>query len=168
MSDDARSGRSTGAPALPPFAPTFEALVAKVGGATPPEEVVALHERFEERTGAFGPDDPWFESRSRAFWDDTMTREAGRAWHVRALALDGGESAWAEALSRSPQLPLTPTRVPRASLRPHSALWPTSHSAEITRHAPPPVVSSNWRWRPCAAMALRRPSPRRGVWLCDQ
>jgi hypothetical protein len=100
-SDDARSGRSTGAPPLPPFAPTFEALVAKVGGATPPEEVVALHKRFEERTGAFGPDDPWFESRSRAFWDDTMTREAGRAWHVRALALDGGESAWAEALSRS-------------------------------------------------------------------
>jgi hypothetical protein len=30
---------------------------------------------FERRTGAFGPEDPWFESRSRAFWDDALTTQ---------------------------------------------------------------------------------------------
>lgn len=30
---------------------------------------------FEKRTGAFGPEDPWFEARSRAFWDDALTTQ---------------------------------------------------------------------------------------------
>ncbi len=30
---------------------------------------------FESRTGAFGPDDAWFETRSRAFWDDALTAQ---------------------------------------------------------------------------------------------
>ncbi len=30
---------------------------------------------FERRTGAFGPEDPWFETRSRAFWDDALTTQ---------------------------------------------------------------------------------------------
>ena len=34
---------------------------------------LALRKRaFEERTGAFGPDDPWFEARSAAFLDDVL------------------------------------------------------------------------------------------------
>lgn len=34
-----------------------------------------MRERFEERTGAFGPEDAWFEPRSRAFWDDAVTAQ---------------------------------------------------------------------------------------------
>lgn len=34
-----------------------------------------MRERFEERTGSFGPEDPWFEARSRAFWDDALTTQ---------------------------------------------------------------------------------------------
>ena len=34
-----------------------------------------MRETFEKRTGAFGPEDPWFESRSRAFWDDALTAQ---------------------------------------------------------------------------------------------
>ena len=64
------------------FHATFERLVAKVGAATPPDEMRALHRAFEQRTGAFGPDDPWFESRSRAFWDDALTR------HARSLRVE--------------------------------------------------------------------------------
>jgi len=34
-----------------------------------------MRERFMKRTGAFGPEDAWFESRSRAFWDDALTTQ---------------------------------------------------------------------------------------------
>ncbi len=81
-----------------PFAAAFEALVAKLGAAVPADEVAAWHKAFEARTGAFGPDDAWFESRSRAFWDDTMTREHAR---LATLALAPAEEPWALALSKS-------------------------------------------------------------------
>jgi hypothetical protein len=32
-----------------------------------------LRADFQKRTGAFAPEDPWFETRSRAFWDDALT-----------------------------------------------------------------------------------------------
>jgi hypothetical protein len=82
---------------LPPFDAAFERLVAKVGAETPADEMLALHRAFEARTGPFGPDDPWFESRSRAFWDDTMT--GGAATVVRALSsVEASDRPWAEAL----------------------------------------------------------------------
>ena len=34
-----------------------------------------MRERFMKRTGAFGPEDAWFEARSRAFWDDALTTQ---------------------------------------------------------------------------------------------
>lgn len=34
-----------------------------------------MRELFQTRTGAFGPEDEWFESRSRAFWDDAVTTQ---------------------------------------------------------------------------------------------
>ncbi|MDP9033972.1 MAG: hypothetical protein M3O50_04135 [Myxococcota bacterium] len=52
------------------------ARVVQLGGR--PERagrVAELRRSFEERTGAFSPDDDWFEVRSRAFWCDTVTRE---------------------------------------------------------------------------------------------
>lgn len=30
---------------------------------------------FQKRTGSFRPEDPWFEARSRAFWDDALTTQ---------------------------------------------------------------------------------------------
>jgi hypothetical protein len=38
-------------------------------------EARRMRERFEKRAGAFGPEDPWFEPRSRAFWDDALTTQ---------------------------------------------------------------------------------------------
>jgi hypothetical protein len=81
------------------FAAVFEGLVAKAAAATSPETMLELHRAFEARTGAFGPDDPWFESRSRAFWDDTMTRQRASVGPLGALGAD--EQLWAEALSLS-------------------------------------------------------------------
>ena len=34
-----------------------------------------MRETFEKRAGAFGPEDAWFEPRSRAFWDDALTTQ---------------------------------------------------------------------------------------------
>jgi len=59
-----------------------------------------MHGDFEQRTGAFGPDDPWFEVRSRAFWDDAMTRQRAVS-SVAGEALDDGEEIWAGALARA-------------------------------------------------------------------
>jgi hypothetical protein len=39
------------------------------------EEARRMRERFRKRTGAFGPEDAWFEQRSRAFWDDALTTQ---------------------------------------------------------------------------------------------
>lgn len=38
-------------------------------------ESARMRKAFEKRTGAFGPEDPWFEPRSRAFWDDALTTQ---------------------------------------------------------------------------------------------
>jgi hypothetical protein len=38
-------------------------------------EARRMREKFEKRTGSFGPEDAWFESRSRAFWDDALTTQ---------------------------------------------------------------------------------------------
>lgn len=48
--------------------------IVQLGGATERlARVAEMRARFEERTGAFAPDDPWFEERSRAFWSDAVT-----------------------------------------------------------------------------------------------
>ena len=49
--------------------------IVELGGARERQAAVgALRARFEGRTGAFAPDDAWFEERSRAFWCDAVTR----------------------------------------------------------------------------------------------
>lgn len=40
-------------------------------------EVARRRAAFQKRTGAFKPEDPWFEARSRAFWDDAVTSGFG-------------------------------------------------------------------------------------------
>jgi hypothetical protein len=57
----------------------FLAAVDAMIGALGHEDSRALREdartAFEARTGAFCPEDPWFEARSRAFIDDALTRK---------------------------------------------------------------------------------------------
>jgi hypothetical protein len=52
------------------------ARIVQLGGGAPARRARAaeLRAEFETRTGAFSPDDAWFEERSRAFWCDALTR----------------------------------------------------------------------------------------------
>jgi hypothetical protein len=51
------------------------ARIVQLGGGSRESASVARHRAaFEERTGAFAPEDAWFEERSRAFWCDALTR----------------------------------------------------------------------------------------------
>jgi hypothetical protein len=50
------------------------AIVSLLGGEPFAARVAAARAGFQARTGAFGPEDAWFEARSRAFWDDATTR----------------------------------------------------------------------------------------------
>jgi hypothetical protein len=51
--------------------------ILQLGGRPPQQARVAeMRARFEARTGAFKPEDPWFEERSRAFWCDAVTAGA--------------------------------------------------------------------------------------------
>jgi hypothetical protein len=54
-----------------------------------------MREAFEVRTGAFGPEDPWFEARSRAFWDDALTAQG-----FARLAAPHAEGDVAEVVAR--------------------------------------------------------------------
>lgn len=60
-----------------------------------------MRQEFQIRTGAFGPEDPWFETRARAFWDDALTTQG----FARLAAEDGnlGEDvrAFAACASRA-------------------------------------------------------------------
>lgn len=49
----------------------YDAFVAKT--AEDGARAAALREDYQRRTGVFGPEDPWFETRSRALWDDVLT-----------------------------------------------------------------------------------------------
>jgi hypothetical protein len=57
----------------------YDALVAE---AEP--RAGALREVFQKRTGVFHAEDPWFETRSRACWDDALTTQAFGQTFARA------------------------------------------------------------------------------------
>jgi hypothetical protein len=76
------------------------ARIVQLGGANDRAARVAeMRARFEERTGAFAPEDPWFEERSRAFWCDAVTRE--RFGREVEGELTGEERAWLGPLDRA-------------------------------------------------------------------
>jgi hypothetical protein len=69
----------------------FERIATELGKPAFAAPLRAAREAFQRRTGAFGPEDAWFEVRSRAFWDDALTSgglaelavempEAAQAW----------------------------------------------------------------------------------------
>ncbi|MGH7280457.1 MAG: hypothetical protein ACRELY_02955 [Polyangiaceae bacterium] len=63
------------------------------------EVVAEMRSSFEERTGAFGPDDAWFDARGQAFWDDALTTQKfGRR---AAGALGENVRAWASRFERA-------------------------------------------------------------------
>jgi hypothetical protein len=61
--------------------------------------VAAMRATFEARTGAFAPEDPWFEERSRAFWCDAVTR--GRFGREVEGELSAAEARWVVPLERA-------------------------------------------------------------------
>jgi len=63
------------------------------------QRTLAMRRTFQERTGSFGPEDPWFDMRSRAFWDDALTRQ-GFAAHV-VDELPDEAKPWARVMGRS-------------------------------------------------------------------
>jgi hypothetical protein len=76
------------------------ARVVQLGGAPArAERVAALRASWEERTGAFSPEDPWFEERSRGFWDDAVTTQ--RFGRDVADELQEGERLWLGSLERA-------------------------------------------------------------------
>jgi hypothetical protein len=76
------------------------ARIVQMGGAPQHSaRVASLRAAFEARTGAFAPDDPWFEERSRAFWCDAVTR--GRFGRAALPELDAADQAWVDPLERS-------------------------------------------------------------------
>lgn len=58
-----------------------------------------MRDNFVKRTGAFGPEDPWFETRSRAFWDDALTTQ-GFAERARSH-LQESVAAWIDRLTHA-------------------------------------------------------------------
>jgi hypothetical protein len=69
----------------------YEAVVALGADARFTVRLAEMRQEFEKRTGAFGPDDAWFEARSRAFWDDAVTGGFAR---VVEAALAPEARAW--------------------------------------------------------------------------
>jgi hypothetical protein len=57
------------------LARAYDAIVAL--GAVPAlgEHAARMRREFQKRTGVFGPEDPWFEPRTRAFWDDALATQ---------------------------------------------------------------------------------------------
>jgi hypothetical protein len=63
------------------------------------DRVAEMRAHFEARTGAFVPEDPWFEERSRAFWCDALTgARFGREVRSRLSAED---EVWLTPLERA-------------------------------------------------------------------
>jgi hypothetical protein len=77
----------------------YESIVTLGGAPSHAERVAEMRRRFEQRTGAFRHEDAWFEARSRAFWDDAVTRQ-GFAREVLE-ELEEGARAWVPAFARA-------------------------------------------------------------------
>jgi hypothetical protein len=83
-------------------ATVFEAYDAVLAlGAHPrhADRVAELRARFEARTGAFRPEDAWFEARSRAFWDDAVT--SGGFTRAVEAELDAEARRWVRRFGRA-------------------------------------------------------------------
>jgi hypothetical protein len=71
----------------------YEAIVSLGDSGDLGAHAARMRRDFQRRTGAFGPDDPWFETRARAFWDDALATQGFAARAAENL----GETARAIA-----------------------------------------------------------------------
>lgn len=60
--------------------------------------VAEMRKTFEERTGAFGPEDAWFDTRGSAFWDDALTTQK---FGSRVEGVSDGARVWALRFERA-------------------------------------------------------------------
>jgi len=80
-------------------AAAYEAIVGLGDSRGLGERATRMRRDFQRRTGSFGPEDPWFETRARAFWDDAL---AAQGFATAAAAYLGeDEQAVAECLARA-------------------------------------------------------------------
>jgi hypothetical protein len=79
-----RAPNDTTASDVNPVLAAYEAMVSLATSELAPE-ARRMREAFEKRTGAFGPEDAWFEARSRAFWDDALTTQGFAALAAKLL-----------------------------------------------------------------------------------
>jgi hypothetical protein len=74
-------------------------IVEMGGAAAHISRVAAMRAAFEVRTGAFAPEDSWFEERSRSFWCDAVTH--GRFGRAVEGDLTAEDRIWLPALERA-------------------------------------------------------------------
>ncbi|MEO7110501.1 MAG: hypothetical protein ABI183_08700 [Polyangiaceae bacterium] len=61
-----------------------------------------MRKAFEERTGAFGPEDAWFEARGQAFWDDALTTQKfGSRAPTLVETVSEGARSWSPLFERA-------------------------------------------------------------------
>jgi hypothetical protein len=77
----------------------FYAIQLALGAEEHAARIAEARRAFEKRAGAFGPEDPWFEARSRAFWDDAVT--CAELAELARGELPDAARAWLEPLSRA-------------------------------------------------------------------
>jgi len=81
------------------LAAAYEAIIGLGDTSELGAAALEMRAEFQRRTGAYGPEDAWFENRSRAFWDDAL---ASQGFAVRAAAqLGEDEQAIARCIARS-------------------------------------------------------------------
>jgi len=78
---------------------TVARIVELAGAPRHAATVASLRAAFEARTGAFAPDDAWFEERIRAFWCDAVT--TGQLGRVVQDELTEDQRRWLTPLDRA-------------------------------------------------------------------
>jgi len=108
-----------------PFA-VYDAVVSLAGSPTNDALTADLRAAFLARTGSFTPDDACFERRTRAFWDDALTR--GGLGARFAAQLSEAEAKVARSFSHAHRglfevLPESGTRVTFRDLWSSAVFW---------------------------------------------
>jgi hypothetical protein len=66
----------------------YESMVSLGDSGDLGTEAARMRQTYQHRTGAFGPEDSWFENRVRAFWDDALTSQGFARLAAEALKTD--------------------------------------------------------------------------------
>jgi hypothetical protein len=99
-------GQSSSETALDACAPLgsalafYDELLLLGANASSAAIVAEMRKAFEQRTGAFGPEDAWFEARGQAFWDDALTTQKFGTRVERALVSEDAHD-WQDRFERA-------------------------------------------------------------------